>query len=235
MTIGPGGAVLVAGMSIVALVLLPRLFRACGALIRRLRERVPRRHRPVVLTVLLLISGCLALGALQCIGLGASFARFNSLDLLPRVLELAVTRELGSRAAGASGTLITLVMLDGSARATAPEPSPEFLRQVVFAGVVTVLLYAPACTLILLGALIAWHSWFGQAPGAFFIVLEEAFAWDDLITGVIQSAVHAVILIAVLLGGRRLWTSTNWSLGSKVATVVAVSVAVRFCEWASSW
>lgn len=83
MTIGPGGAVLVAGMSIVALVLLPRLFRACGALIRRLRERVPRRHRPVVLTVLLLISGCLALGALQCIGLGASFARFNSLDLLP--------------------------------------------------------------------------------------------------------------------------------------------------------
>ena len=234
MTLGPRGAVLVAGMSIVALVLLPRLFRACGALIRRLGERVPRRHRPAALTGFLLISGCLVLGALQCIRLGWSFVRFGALDLLPRVLALAVTRELGSQVAGASGMLIALVMLDGSARAAAPGPSPKFRRQVVSGAVVTVLGYAPACTLLFLGALIAWHSWFGQAPGAFFILLEEAFAWDDLVAGVIQSAVHAVILVALLLGGRRLWTSTKWSLGSKVATVVAVSVALRFCVWASS-
>lgn len=235
MTIGPGGAVLVAGVSIVALVLLPRMFRACGGLIRRLRERVLRRHQPAVVTVVLLISGCLVVGALQCIGLGSSFVRFNTLYLLPRVLALAFTRELASRVAGASGMFITLVMLDGSARAAAPEPPPNLPRQVVLGIVVTVLSYAPACTLLFLGALIAWHSWFGQEPGAFFILLEEAFAWDDLVSGVLQSAVHAVILVAVLLGGRRLWTSTKWSLGTKVATVMAVSVALRFCEWASSW
>ncbi len=230
MTLGITGTVAVAGLTIVALLFLPRVSRACGSLVRRLRSSVPRRRRSTVATVLLLVSASLFFGAYQCIDVGQPFAYFNSLSLTPKVLEVWVTRGFGSQLAGLSVTLVSLVTLDETAHAGFPDRASSFGRRAVIAAAATFVAYVPACALIFAGALTAWKVWFGQDTRSFFTSLWEAFAWDDPLWGFGRSAIYGVILAGVLFGGRRLWLSTTRSLGVKLAWGGAALIATSLAE-----
>lgn len=173
----------------------------------------------------LLSVAAVLLGAAHSIAKGAALARFAALEMLPRVEALAIVGALGPAIAGWCAMLCGVYAMHV---ATSP-------RQAAWhaAGAATLAVFAlpPAALLVFAGSAIAWRYWFGQAIDAFVAGAGALLQTRDVLFAVVVCTVNAGLVAALLLAGRRWWTSERrslrWKLAIAAVTFVLANAGLR--------
>jgi hypothetical protein len=190
---------------------------------------VPDRHRTAVAAGSFAGAG-VPFGVFQCIYFGERLAGLW-LDLTPNVLYLRITRASGPQLAGVLATLAAVVAVDAAARSGASEAARGMgPRRVLLLAAMAPFAYLPATVLQVVGALAAWRYWFEQDARSFIAPFRNGFLLEDLLAGFVRTVVYAIVLVGLLLAGRRLWESTAHSLRLKLWVAAATLVVTHLGE-----
>ena len=232
-------AALFVGLTIAILLPLPLVSRRLQRLSARLpRSRLlmrlsPAHPGPMILAVVLVPSASIFAGAALCVLVGWSFERFGSLDVVPGILALMISRQAAANWAAIFAAVLSTIALDGVGRSGLPDRrTGDNLWWFLPYTWIAPLAYVPAMGPISVGALLAWRFWYEQPLGSFFLRASETADWRDLLAGLCASFGVAVVLTIVLHAGRRFWLSPKHSLGSKLWAVAGVFIALDGIAWA---
>jgi ABC-type transporter Mla maintaining outer membrane lipid asymmetry permease subunit MlaE len=163
-------------------------------------------------------------GFVFALGNAEPFDRFNSLDLLALVMELAFLRELGPTTALVATGLAATVVFHRWGR-KAGEPHLHW-KDAWLLGVTVPPAFAISVPLGLVGAAAVSVGFYGESASGYLHAVREHWAWPDAAAGGLLAAVYGVVLTAAAPLAARTIARGTWRVVLKLfVTWVALRCA----------